>query len=106
MSLYQPGDTVRIRSDLETDKMYDSENGVPGTFATQSMLRYAGRTVTIKKAIQGASDDSWFYRIKEDGNEWWWCDGMFVPVETKELSVDESDWNGFFSDYSQQKGGV
>lgn len=105
MSLYQPGDTVRIRSDLEKDKMYDSENGASGTFATPSMLRYAGRTVTIRGAIQGASDDSWFYRIKEDGNEWWWCDGMFDHHE-KDFAVDESDWSGFFSDYSQQKGGV
>ena len=105
MSLYQPGDTVRIRSDLEMDKMYDSENGASGTFATSSMLRYAGRTVTIERVYKGASDAR-FYKIEEDGNEWWWCDGMFVPVETKELSVDESDWSGFFSDYSQQKGGV
>lgn len=105
MSLYQPGDTVRIRSDLEENKMYDSEYGEPGTFATPSMLRYAGRTVTIERVYKGASDAQWFYKIEEDGNEWWWCDGMFDYSE-RDLAVDESDWSGFFSDYSQQKGGV
>ena len=85
--------------------MYDSEYGEPGTFATPSMLRYAGRTVTIERVYKGASDAQWFYKIEEDGNEWWWCDGMFDYSE-RDLAVDESDWSGFFSDYSQQKGGV
>lgn len=105
MSLYHPGDTVRVRSDLEKGKMYDSEYGAPGTFATPSMLRYAGRTVTIRKAYQVSYDASWFYKIEEGGGVWWWCDGMFDHSEN-DLAVDESDWSGFFSDYSQQKGGV
>lgn len=101
MSLYQPGDTVLVRSDLSEYTTYDTDSKLRHVGAIPSMVPFAGSFVTIKYAATDSDDGC--YKIEEDGGNWWWCDGMFVPVKAKEISVDESDWGDFFSGYQHGK---
>lgn len=101
MSLYKPGDKVIVRPDLTNTWLYETDNKMRHVGVVSSMASFAGGIVTIKYAATGSNDGC--YKIEEDGGNWWWCDGMFVPVETKEISVDESDWGDFFSGYQHGK---
>lgn len=72
--MYKVGDIVRVREDLKPHEIY-------GEYcATEGMLRFAGRDVTIKSV----ENDS--YRIEEMGL--YWTDGMFEE-KIKPAEIDD-----------------
>lgn len=76
---YQPGDAVLVRSDLKNNgTRYYMESGPRSGDAninvSQEMIRdYGGYIVHIARRIY-----SGFYKIKEDNEQWFWTDEMFV----------------------------
>lgn len=69
MPKYRQGDKVRVISDLDTEEMYEMEDGTNSECVTDSMEALRGRVVTITEA------DERGYRVKE--NRWHWTDEMF-----------------------------
>ena len=67
---YSVGSRVRVRKDLKYREYYTMEDGIRGDCVTKDMLEFCGKVVTISYA-----DGK--YKIKEDGGEFWWVDGMF-----------------------------
>lgn len=71
--LYQPGDAVRVRSDLSVDTVYAMKSGddtTPHWLAIGDMLSFAGKVVHIEKML----DD--VYTVKE-AKGFIWVDEMF-----------------------------
>lgn len=71
--LYQPGDAVRVRSDLSVDSVYAMKSGddtTPHWLAIGDMLSFAGKVVHIEKML----DD--VYTVKEVKG-FIWVDEMF-----------------------------
>lgn len=97
MLMYKPGDKVFVREDLSLHVKYGDETGRNKIEVNDEMVSLAGQEVTIRN-VGGIYD----YRIKEDC--WHWRYEMFAPPESiKDLTVDESDWSGFFSGFSTVK---
>ena len=65
---YKIGDKVLVRPDLEENKTYGNE------VVISDMLYFKGKIVTIEHV-----DYPNHYRIKEDPDEWFWTDEMFLP---------------------------
>lgn len=76
---YQPGQAVIVRSDLKNNgTRYYMESGPRSGDANinvfSTMIRDYGRYIVhIAKYT-----DSGFYKIKEDNEQWFWTDEMFV----------------------------
>ena len=70
MMKYPLGTKILIRSDLNTDTNYSGIGVVP------SMLRFAGRIVTITS--YGPRNHN--YHIEEDHGSFIWSGPMFVPI--------------------------
>ena len=71
--LYQPGDAVRVRSDLSVDTVYAMKSGddtVPHWLAVDDMLSFAGKVVHIEKMLGDV------YTVKEV-KDFIWVDEMF-----------------------------
>ena len=74
MMKYKVGDKVRVRKDLNIDKMYGF------LYATDEMIKK--KTVTIAYVYDG------YYRIKED--VFMWTDEMFEGLVEDELTAEET----------------
>ena len=75
---FKVGDTVRIRSDLSTEKTYN------GVSVSDPMVRsFSGKEVTISH-FNGK-----VYKIKEDHSIWNWTDLMLVPIEKENFSISK-----------------
>lgn len=97
MLMYKPGDKVIVREDLSLHIKYGDETGRNEIEVNNDMVSLAGQEVTISYVVC-----DYEYRIKEDC--WHWRYEMFAPPESiKDLTVDESDWSGFFSGFSTVK---
>lgn len=73
---YKVGDKVRIKKELKEGKKYGD------CVATYSMIRLAGKIVTIKRVNANS------YKIEEDNNDWYWTKEMFegsIKLTKKEL---------------------
>lgn len=71
--LYQPGDAVRVRSDLSEDAVYAMKSGddtVPHWLVVSDMLSFAGKVVHIEKMLGDV------YTVKEVKG-FIWVDEMF-----------------------------
>lgn len=71
--LYQPGEAVRVRSDLSVDRVYAMKSGddtAPHWLVIRGMLSFAGKVVHIEKML----DD--VYTVKE-AKGFIWVDEMF-----------------------------
>lgn len=68
-TLYQVGDKLLVREDLETGKIYNSENGT-GNDVTLDMMKVKGKIVTVKDNASGQ------YTLYEA--PYCWTDEMFV----------------------------
>ena len=67
---YNVGSRVHVRKDIKCNEYYLMENGIAEDCVTKEMLKFRGKVVTISYA-----DGK--YKIKEDGGDFWWVDGMF-----------------------------
>ena len=74
---YLPGDRVIVRPDLEFRK-YAMDNSADGIIATNTMVEFVGKTVTISDIKVCTYKDSkpQMYTIAEHGCLW--TDGMFI----------------------------
>lgn len=83
--LYEVGDKVTVRNDLEEKKYGNSYDVVPKCSATEQMVAMAGKTVTISEI-----DETWQrYEIAEDEYHFCWVDDMFEkpnPIELKDVA--------------------
>lgn len=70
-TLYNVGDKVIVREDLQEDEDYKMDNG-SSDCATLHMTTFRGRVVTISKSTEFG------YEIFEDNERWNWTDEMFV----------------------------
>lgn len=66
---YKVGNRVRVRKDIECG-YYLMDDGIREDCVVKDMLEFRGKMVTISYA-----DGK--YKIKEDGGNFWWVDGMF-----------------------------
>lgn len=83
--LYNPGDKVKIKSDLrsmyESDHnhmyygIYRREGNIFYITLEKETIKYAGMTVTIDSLNYEG-----FYRIKEDNGKWLWSFEMFEKI--------------------------
>ena len=78
--MYNIGDMVMIRPDLENLHYADEQRNSNGTFVVDSMLQYAGRTTEITR-FNGKN-----YQVVCDDGEWYWSYAMFTPVQNKEAN--------------------
>ena len=67
---YRVGSRVRVRKDIKDRKYYLMDDGVTEDCVVEDMLKFRDKIVTISYA-----DGK--YKIKEDGGDFWWVDGMF-----------------------------
>lgn len=83
--LYQPGDRVIVREDLENGEQYCmSDDKGCAARAVAAMIRFAGQVVTIRGFFLGR------YQI-EEAPEWVWTDEMFVGLEEEPEMFDVED---------------
>lgn len=72
---YQPGDKVRVKSDLKVGESYYMDDKVSSDCFMKDMQRFSGKIVTID------SISSWkTYEIKEDAFNYNWTDEMFEDI--------------------------
>jgi len=72
---YKVGDSVKVRGDLEVDKIYGDRG------FTDAMKRYKGEVVKIKQVYRNA------YFLERDAGKWLWNDEMLEPVQELELDI-------------------
>jgi len=82
---YQPGDQVVVRSDLSEHNLYYMENSATADTFVDSMLDFAGKTVTIE-GVNSAGK----YNIVGDGFNW--TDEMFEGL-ANDLGFEPSEFN-------------
>lgn len=70
--LYNIGQKVLVRKDLDWRKSYSMEGDLHTNSVSISMQKFRGKIVTITHLSSGGSG----YRIKEDNQEWVWTDEM------------------------------
>ena len=75
---FKVGDEVRVREDLEVNKIYNDFIFVP------DMKKQKSKIVKITQV----SDNTNSYRIMEDLERYFWTDEMLEPIEN-----DKIDWN-------------
>lgn len=73
MAKYKVGDVVYIPDNLEAGKKYSGINFTP------YMMEYKGKYLTIKEVTKKGN-----YILKEDSNNYYWSEGMFSDINTKE----------------------
>ena len=78
MAKFKVGDKVIVRSDLNGEDMYYSEDKKTWDDCTSEMLALRGKTVTIKEVCKSGA-----YQICE-GGFWRWTDEMFIGLATTE----------------------
>ena len=83
---YKIGDKVLVRPDLEENKIYGIE------VAMSDMLFFRGKIVTIEHV-----NHPYYYRIKEDPDQWYWTDEMFSEKESEEIKSE------YLSDFDSNK---
>lgn len=83
---YKVGDKVKIREDLEVDKIYDSWD------CSDDMVQYGGRIATIVKC----HDDS--YQIDVDDKFYNWTDGMFEDIK-EDIDTEKTVDIGYYLEY-------
>ncbi len=69
MSKLKPGDKVKVREDLKTDRVYGNYN------FTTDMKNFNGKVVTISEVTDFGN-----YKIAEDTEGYIWTEQMFEPV--------------------------
>lgn len=74
---YKIGDKVLVRPDLEEGKTYGYE------IVISDMLYFKGKIVIIEHV-----DYPNHYRIKEDPDQWYWTDEMFVRKESEKVKSE------------------
>lgn len=75
---YKVGDKVKIREDLVVDM------GRDGVRVTESMLKYAGKVVRIRKKFNLIG----VYEIDADNKEYVWTDEMLEDVESDVMMIE------------------
>lgn len=84
---YKVGDKVRVRDwdDMVKEFGICGENiTVPGCYFVEFMKKYCNCIVTISElTINGK------YLVKEDANNFYWCDEMFEPYDKLDNALDE-----------------
>ena len=83
---YKIGDKVLVRPDLEENKIYGVE------VVMSDMLFFRGKIVTIEHV-----NHPYYYRIKEDPDQWYWTDEMFSEKESEEIKSE------YLSDFDSNK---
>ena len=83
---YKIGDKVLVRSDLEKGKKYGDE------VFMSDMLFFRGKIVTIEHI-----DHPNYYRIKEDPEQWYWTDEMFIEKEPEKIKSDLEEIEEYFN---------
>ena len=85
-SLYNVGDKVIVREDLEIWKTYDG-----GCTFVKRMDKFRGKIVTIKSKSKNDKGYDRFEITSKDGKELYWSSSMFLPVkeDTDNLGVDK-----------------
>lgn len=78
---FLPGKRLLVRSDLTSLERYN------GITAVSSMLKYAGRYVTVAD-IRCGNENACAISIEEDGRWWNWSDEMFVDPYGEEALPD------------------
>lgn len=101
--LFNPGDEVLVRTDLESYETYEMEGSGTGFLFVPEMNGLLGKQVTIFEYVPLEHDDnhhSDHYRIVDEYgevNKFKWTDRMFVSLDEAELPDAESldvlyDW--------------
>ena len=72
-NMYKVGDKVKVRSDLQVDKMY----GI--AYYNSYMCRYAGKRTTIVRVFPD------YYEIDIDAKKWNWTPEMFEDNPSNKL---------------------
>lgn len=75
---YKVGDKVLVRPDLKESGVYRMEDSTITDGVTESMMRFAGKVVTIQRVRDK-------YQIRESGYNW--TDGMFIPIPDEQVKV-------------------
>lgn len=75
---YKVGDKVIVRSDLNEDVKYN------GMYPVDDMVYLKGEVVTIIEIIYDCEQ----YKIREDGNLYYWKDDMFQGLATDEQTIN------------------
>lgn len=87
---YKVGDKVIVRKDLVVGDHYGIDLRGARCGFVDDMKLLKGETVTIAHVGVGFRGDI-RYLIKEDGDDWWWTDDMFVGPAPKEKSEDKME---------------
>lgn len=76
---FKAGDKVRVREDLNRNKIYYMDDKSVGDTCVDEMMEYAGKFVTIEKVCNGK------YRIDETGYNW--TDEMFESNYSRKIVI-------------------
>ena len=82
MYQYQPGNRVRVRSDLFTEIKYYMADHIHRDVVTPSMLKWRGSVVTISEITSYGK-----YHIEEDCLNW--TDEMFDGLAEPPVEIDD-----------------
>lgn len=82
MHQYQPGDRVRVRSDLNCSTRYYMADHVCSDVVADDMLKWRDSVVTISKIAPYGK-----YRIEEDAFNW--TDEMFDGLAEPPVEIDD-----------------
>lgn len=84
MAKYKVGNKVRVRRDLRRNTDYFMADHSRAVRATNSMIKLAGKIVTISKIASCGH-----YEIEEDPDDWCWADEMFESPAKHEFKVGQ-----------------
>ena len=84
---YKVGDVVKVRSDLDVNKLYN------GFYITTNMIEFKGKLVRIARVFNDR------YNIYEDLNKWSWNDEMLEPVTEEDIKKHFEEYVKGFKDY-------
>ena len=92
--LYQVGDVVKVREDLEHKPYYMDNDKYNYANAVDEMIALAGKYVTIEEQYRFANSAR--YLIKEDHGVFYWTDEMFSDyAEEETIPVPNVDYDSF-----------
>lgn len=80
-TIYNTGNVVLVRPDLNTHTRYYMKNVMYGIGANTEMQKLCGMPVTIREIVIGNNGIPSRYRINEDNGIWYWTDDMFCGIE-------------------------
>lgn len=84
---YKVGDVVKVRSDLDVNKLYKR------FYITTNMIEFKGKFVRIVKVFNN------YYSIYEDLEKWSWNDEMFEPFTEEDVKKHFEEYVKSFKDY-------